>query len=248
MNEPNDARTGITANPASYNRPAPLDAPAGALIVSLLAAPEGDVLWPKEGDALWIARNAPMNVLLRAGDLLGIPYLDHYSQIALANEVTRTARGPAIAATAGSCLGRRDRELNAVSASPYTVTGWFTTNAGPTLHYTLEGPDRQVLDYWRRPDGAIGAKIEAGNHWLDLGEQDPRYQAVITGVREHEAANPDFAHYNNPQAGSPATTRGVQAGRSLDYPGPVPTAATVRAAARPPAGNQASQPAARRRP
>src|SRR5260370_778358 len=78
----------------SYNQPAPLDAPAGALIAALRAAPEGDVLWTKEGDSWWIARNAPMDVLLRAGDLLRIPHVDHYSQITLADEVTRAARGP----------------------------------------------------------------------------------------------------------------------------------------------------------
>jgi hypothetical protein len=82
--------------PASLDnhKPAPLDVPAGALIAALRAAPEGDVLWSKEGDAWWIARRAPMDVLLRAGDLLRIPHLDHYSQIALADEVTRAARGP----------------------------------------------------------------------------------------------------------------------------------------------------------
>ena len=184
-------RTGITANP--YNRPAPLDAPAGALIVALRAAPEGDVLWTQEGDAWWIARNAPMDVLLRAGDLLGIQYLDSYSQIALADEVTKAARESAAAGTVG------ERELNAASAGICTVTGWFTTNAGPSLHYTLEGPNGQVLDYWRMPDGTAGAQIKAGNQWLDLGEQDPRYQPVMIAVREHEATRPDFARYNNPR-------------------------------------------------
>ena len=89
-----DAATadGVSASPA----PAPLDAPAGALIAALRAAPEGDVLWSKEGDAWWIARRAPMDVLLRAGDLLRIPDVDFYNQIALADEVTRAARGSAI--------------------------------------------------------------------------------------------------------------------------------------------------------
>ena len=232
----------------SHNRPAPLDAPAGALIVALRAAPEGDVLWSKEGDAWWIARSAPMDVLLRAGDLLRIPHVDFYSQISLADEVTRAARQPAISATAGSYLGHREWELNAVSTVPYTVTGWFTTNAGPSLHYTLEGPDGQALDYWRMPGGTTGAQIKADNHWLDLGEQDSRYQAVITAVREHEARNPDFAGYNNPQAGSSATTQGVQAEHSIDYPGPVTPGAPARAAAPPRAANQASRPAARRTP
>jgi hypothetical protein len=50
------------------------------------------VLWAKEGDAWWIARNAPMSVLLRAGDLLRIPRVDYYNQIALAAEATRAAR------------------------------------------------------------------------------------------------------------------------------------------------------------
>lgn len=78
-----------------YNQPAPLDPAAKALIAAVRAAPEGEVLWTKEGDARWIARSAPMGVLLRAGDLLRIPYLDFYSQITLAEEVTRAARGAA---------------------------------------------------------------------------------------------------------------------------------------------------------
>ena len=45
-----------------------------------------------------------MAVLLRAGDLLHIPHVDYYSQLALADEVTRAARGPAIAATVGSTV------------------------------------------------------------------------------------------------------------------------------------------------
>lgn len=93
----------------SYNQPAPLDAPAVALIAALRAAPEGDALWTKEGDTWWLARRAPMDVLLRAGDLLRIPHLDCYSQIALADEVTRAARGPAIAATAGSTVDFPDK-------------------------------------------------------------------------------------------------------------------------------------------
>jgi hypothetical protein len=105
------------ASPNSYNQPAPLDAPAEALIAALRAAPEGDVLWSKEGDAWWIARRARMDVLLRAGDLLSIPLLDFYSQIALADEVTRAARRPATAAaahiavdlTVGSSQGRGRR-------------------------------------------------------------------------------------------------------------------------------------------
>src|SRR5208282_4027066 len=91
---------GVSASPT----PAPLDAPAGALIAALRAAPEGNVLWTKEGDSWWIARNAPMDVLLRAGDLLRIPHVDHYSQISLADEVTRAARGPAIAAAVDSAV------------------------------------------------------------------------------------------------------------------------------------------------
>ena len=88
-----------------YNQPAPLDAAAVALITALRAAPEGDALWTKEGDAWWIARSAPMDVLMRAGDLLHIPDLDHYSRIALADEVTEAARRPAAAATAGTAAG-----------------------------------------------------------------------------------------------------------------------------------------------
>jgi hypothetical protein len=88
----------------SYNQPAPLDAPAEALIAALRAAPEGDVLWSKEGDAWWIARRAPMAVLLRVGDLLRIPHVDHYSQIALADEVTRATRGPAVAGAVDSAV------------------------------------------------------------------------------------------------------------------------------------------------
>jgi hypothetical protein len=106
---------GVTAAPAAGDAatedgvsasrtPAPLDAPAGALIAALRAAPEGDVLWSKEGDAWWIARRARMDVLLRAGDLLRIPDVDFYSQIALADEVTRAARGLAIAAAVDSAV------------------------------------------------------------------------------------------------------------------------------------------------
>jgi hypothetical protein len=98
---------GASAGPgkaAAPARGAPLDAPAEALLAALRAAPEGDVLWSKEGDDFWIARRAPMAVLLRAGDLLHIPDVDHYSQLALADEVTRAARGPAIAATVGSTV------------------------------------------------------------------------------------------------------------------------------------------------
>jgi hypothetical protein len=94
-----------TADGVSASRaPAPLDAPAGALIAALRAAPEGDVLWSKEGDSWWIGRNAPMAVLLRAGDLLRIPDVDFYSQIGLADEVTRAARAPAITAAADSAV------------------------------------------------------------------------------------------------------------------------------------------------
>lgn len=86
------------AAPSRHDQPAPLDAPAGALIAALRAAPEAGEPWIREGDARWIARSAPMAVLLRAGDLLRIPDLDWYSQIALADEVTRVARDPAAAA------------------------------------------------------------------------------------------------------------------------------------------------------
>jgi hypothetical protein len=97
-------RIGGPADLISHNQPAPLDAPARALIAALRAAPEGDVLWTKEGDARWIARRAHMDVLLRAGDLLRIPNVDYYSKIALAEEVTWAARGPAIAATEDSTV------------------------------------------------------------------------------------------------------------------------------------------------
>ena len=100
--------------------------------------------------------------------------------------------------------GRSERELGAASAGPYTVTGWFTTNVGPSLHYTLQGTAGRELDYWRMPDGTAGAQIRSGAHWSELDPDDPRYQAVIEGVRAHEAKNPDLARYNNPQAASAA--------------------------------------------
>ena len=74
-----------------YNRPAPLDAPAKGLIAAVRAAPAGDSLWVKPGDALWVARNAPMDVFLRCGDLLHIPHLDCHDRYSLADEVTRSA-------------------------------------------------------------------------------------------------------------------------------------------------------------
>lgn len=102
----------------SYNQPAPLDAPAVALITALRAAPEGDVLRPREGDAWRIARNAPMDVLLRAADLLRIPYLDYYSQIALADEVTRAARRPMTAAAPPAASTPADPAQPSASATP----------------------------------------------------------------------------------------------------------------------------------
>jgi hypothetical protein len=86
--------------------------------------------------------------------------------------------------------------------APGTVTGHFVTNIGPTLHYTLTSTDGHELDYWRDPDGNVGAQIKADNRWIDLAGHDPRHQAVIQGVREHEARNPHLARYNNPQAAS----------------------------------------------
>jgi len=90
----------------------------------------------------------------------------------------------------------------APEADPCTVTGYFVTNIGPTLHYTLTSPAGHVLDYWRDPDGNVGAQIKAGDHWTALARQDHRYQAVIEGAREYEARNPHLAGYNNPQAAS----------------------------------------------
>ena len=87
-------------------------------------------------------------------------------------------------------------------ADPCTVTGYFVTTIGPTLHYTLTSTAGHVLDYSRDPDGNVGAQIKAGGRWIDLPKQGPRYQAVIQGVREYEARNPDLAGYNNPQAAS----------------------------------------------
>ena len=101
---------------------------------------------------------------------------------------------------AASQTDRLERELSAASAGPYTVTGWFTTNVGPSLHYTLRDTSGRELDYWRMPDGAAGAQIRSNDRWFDLDPDDPRYQAVIEGVREYEARNPDLAVYNNPQA------------------------------------------------
>ena len=86
----------------------------------------------------------------------------------------------------------------AAEADPCTVTGYFVTNTGPTLHYTLTSPAGHVLGYWRNPDGNVGAQIKAGDHWTALAGQDHRYQAVIEGVREYEARNPHLAGYNNP--------------------------------------------------
>jgi hypothetical protein len=100
-----------------------------------------------------------------------------------------------------------------------TVTGHFVTNIGPTLHYTLTSTAGHVLDYWRGPAGNVGVQIEAGTRWVDLATQDPRYQAVIDGVREHEARNPDLAGYNNPQAAG--------AGQAADRAAPGPTGWTI---------------------
>lgn len=86
------------------------------------------------------------------------------------------------------------------SAASCTVTGCFATNVGPTLHYTLASAAGDVLGYSRGPDGNVAVQVQAGNRWIDLTGQDPRYQAVIRGVREHEAGNPDLAGYNNPPA------------------------------------------------
>ena len=137
----------------SYNRPAPLDAPAGALIVALRAAPEGHVLWVNEGDALWIARNTPRDVLLRAGDLLRIPHVDFYNKISLAEEVTRVARGPAIAARAGSYLGHRERELNAVERRPLYGDRLVHHQCGPVAALHTARPRRagaRLLAHARR--------------------------------------------------------------------------------------------------
>ena len=93
------------------------------------------------------------------------------------------------------------------SAGPCTVTGYFATSVGPTLHYTLASAAGEVLDYSRSPDGTVAVQVQAGNHWTGLDAQDHRYQAVIRGVREHEARNPDLAGYNNPHAASTGGTR-----------------------------------------
>jgi hypothetical protein len=104
---------------------------------------------------------------------------------------------------------RADSEVDSCA-----VTGHFVTTIGPTLHYTLTSTAGHVLDYWREPDGNVGVQVQAGNRWIDLATQDPRYQAVINGVREHEARNPDLAGYNNPQAAS----AGQAAGRAAPDP------------------------------
>jgi hypothetical protein len=106
---------------------------------------------------------------------------------------------------------------------PCTVTGHFVTSIGPTLHYTLTSTAGHVLDYWREPDGNVGVQIKVGNRWMDLATQDPRYQAVIDGVREHEARNPDLAGYNNPQAAS----AGQPADGDAPGEGPVPVPAAT---------------------
>ena len=90
------------------------------------------------------------------------------------------------------------------SAGPCTVTGYFASNVGPTLHYTLASAGGDVLDYSRAPDSNVTVQVQAGNRWIDLTGQDPRYQAVIRGVQEHEARYPDLAGYNNPQTASAA--------------------------------------------
>ncbi len=110
----------------SYNQPAPLDAPAVALIPALRTAPEGDALWTEEGDAWWIARRAPMDVL-RAGDLLRIPHPDNYSQIARADEVTKAARRPATSDAAA-----RGAEIRATAAGyGLTVTAELSRGFNP---------------------------------------------------------------------------------------------------------------------
>ena len=47
-------------------------------------------------------------------------------------------------------------------ADPCTVTEYFVTSIGPTLHYTLTSTAGHVLDYSRDPDGNVGAQIKAG--------------------------------------------------------------------------------------
>ena len=105
-----------------YNQPAPLDAPAVALITDLRAA--------TQADAWRIARSTPMAVLLRAGDLLHIPDLDHYSRAALADEVTEAARRPAAAATAGSAAGSPD-EMNPGSHTDGSTVSSAPAQPGP---------------------------------------------------------------------------------------------------------------------
>jgi hypothetical protein len=158
----------------------------------------------------------------------------------------RHARGRATGPS--SAVARSEQELTAASAGPYTVTGWLTTNVGPSLHYTLHDTAGRELDYWRMPDGAAGAQIRSSDRWFKLDPDSPRYHAVIEGVREYEARNPDLAAYNNPQAasadatadgdapgkgplsrtaaqghratqGAPATVPGPAAGSALEPPG-----------------------------
>jgi hypothetical protein len=129
---PADAEAPTVAGLTTYDRAAPLDPPAAALIAALRAAPEGDVLWTREGDARWIARNAPMAVLLRAGDLLRIPHADFYSQLTLAEEVTRAARGAAIAAAAGGTVDFPDTVKPGSPASGRAAPGALIARAPRT--------------------------------------------------------------------------------------------------------------------
>jgi hypothetical protein len=159
---------------SSYNQPAPLDAPAVALITALRAAPEGDALWSKEGDAWWIARSAPMDVLLRAGDLLHIPHLDHYSQIALADEVTQAARGPATAPTVDSTVDFPDK------VKPGSPTSGSTAPSTPVR----PGPQDETVakTTWtgRTTDQLVAALARKG--WSRDGVRDACHQAASDGA------------------------------------------------------------------
>jgi hypothetical protein len=120
-----------TAALSIYNQPAPLDAPAVALITALRAAPEGHVLWVKEGDVRWLARRAPINVLQRAGDLLGIPDPDSCNQFGLAEEVTRAARAPAVAATVTEARADRFPRHQPPGPGPGSGAGFPPARPGP---------------------------------------------------------------------------------------------------------------------
>lgn len=108
-----------------------------------------------------------------------------------------------------------------------TVTGWFTTNVGPHLHYTLVNPAGLTMDYWRDPDGNAGAQVESGTGpWHPLDERGPRYQSVMNAVREYESRHPDLARYNNPQQAAREEAHGNPGG-------PAPHAGPAEAPAAP---------------